>query len=78
MHYLVQNRVWTAVVSNKTGRFLRAEAQHLGWGSLFQRLIGAGDAAFDKPDAAPVHMALEGSGLIPVLRFGLWVIKRSI
>ena len=65
MHYLVQNGVWTAVVSNKTGRFLRAEAQHLGWEPLFQRLIGAGDAVSDKPDTAPVFMALEGSGLVP-------------
>lgn len=65
VRYLAQNGVWTAVVSNKTGRFLRAEAQHLGWDSHFQRLVGAGDAEFDKPDIAPVHMALEGAGFGP-------------
>jgi phosphoglycolate phosphatase len=55
-HYL-------AVVSNKTGPVLRREAAHLGWSRFFARLVGAGDAAADKPAAAPIHMALEGTGL---------------
>jgi phosphoglycolate phosphatase len=52
-----------AVVSNKTGPILRREAQHLGWTRYFRRLVGATDATADKPDAAPVHLALEGSGV---------------
>ena len=55
-HYL-------AVVSNKTGPVLRKEAAHLGWTRFFARLVGAGDAAADKPDAAPMRLALEGSGI---------------
>ncbi len=51
-----------AVVSNKTGRFLRAEAAHLGWTGSFTTLIGAGDAAADKPDAAPILLALQRLG----------------
>jgi phosphoglycolate phosphatase len=51
------------VVSNKTGAVLRREAEHLGWTRYFSRLVGAGDAAFDKPHAAPVLLALEGSGI---------------
>jgi phosphoglycolate phosphatase len=47
-----------AVVSNKTGRFLRAEVAHLGWAAHFGAVIGAGDAAADKPDPAPIHLAL--------------------
>lgn len=54
-----------AVVSNKTGRFLRAEAQALGWAPLFDALVGANDAAADKPDPAPVAMALAPSGVPP-------------
>ncbi len=46
------------VVSNKTGRFLRAEVKHLGWGEHFQAVIGAGDAVADKPDPAPILLAL--------------------
>ncbi len=55
-HYL-------AVVSNKTGPVLRREAAHLGWTGFFARLVGAGDATADKPAAAPVHLALDGSGI---------------
>lgn len=55
-HYL-------AVVSNKTGPVLRKEAAHLGWTRFFTRLVGAGDAAADKPNAAPMRLALEGSGI---------------
>ena len=40
------------VVSNKTGRYLRLEAAHLGWSGYFGQLVGAGDAARDKPAAA--------------------------
>ncbi len=54
-----------AVVSNKTGSFLRKEADHLGWTQHFDHLIGAGDAESDKPSPAPVHLALAGSGIAP-------------
>ncbi|MBL8806512.1 MAG: HAD family hydrolase [Rhodospirillales bacterium] len=49
-----------AVVSNKQGRLLRREADALGWTRHFHRLVGANDAARDKPDPAPVEMALNG------------------
>jgi phosphoglycolate phosphatase len=51
------------VVSNKAGRYLRAEVQHLGWSAHFGAVIGAGDAAADKPDPAPILMALDQLGL---------------
>jgi len=51
------------VVSNKTGSLLRREAEHIGWAALFGSVIGAGDATSDKPDAAPVVLALEPSGI---------------
>jgi phosphoglycolate phosphatase len=47
------------VVSNKTGRFLRAEVDHLGWSERFGAVVGAGDATADKPDPAPILLALE-------------------
>ncbi|MDB5360100.1 MAG: Phosphoglycolate phosphatase [Rhodospirillales bacterium] len=55
-HYL-------ALVSNKTGRFLRREVAALGWEPYFGKVIGAGDALRDKPDRAPVDLALGGSGI---------------
>lgn len=50
------------VVSNKTGRYLRAEVSHLGWSGHFGPVIGAGDASADKPDPAPIHLALSQLG----------------
>jgi len=50
------------VISNKQGPLLRAEAAHLGWDRHFGALIGAGDAAADKPDPAPFRMALGALG----------------
>lgn len=52
------------VVSNKAGKFLRREVKHLGWNRFFgpNAVIGAGDAIADKPDAAPLLLALEELG----------------
>jgi phosphoglycolate phosphatase len=50
------------VVSNKAGSFLRREVAHLGWGGFFGPIIGAGDAAADKPDPAPIYLALAQLG----------------
>ncbi len=51
-----------AVVSNKSGRFLRIEAQELGWTDHFHRLVGATDAPRDKPARDPIDLALGESG----------------
>jgi phosphoglycolate phosphatase len=60
---LDRDGIYLAVASNKTGAILRREAEQLGWTHYFGRLVGAGDAAEDKPAAAPLHLALEGSGV---------------
>jgi phosphoglycolate phosphatase len=52
-----------AVISNKQGPLLRAEAAHLGWAGRFAALIGAGDAERDKPDPAPFRIALGACGV---------------
>jgi phosphoglycolate phosphatase len=57
--------IYMGVVSNKTGRFLRAEAEALGWTRYFGRLVGATDAPADKPAIDPVRLALEPAGLEP-------------
>jgi phosphoglycolate phosphatase len=64
---LADEDYYLAVVSNKTGRLLRREAEHLGWSRHFRAMVGAGDAKADKPDPAVVHAALLGSGLDPAL-----------
>jgi phosphoglycolate phosphatase len=55
----------SSIVSNKQGRFLRAEAAHLGWTEHFHALVGAGDAARDKPAPDPVTLALSGLEIVP-------------
>ena len=62
---LAADGFFLGVVSNKTGALLRREAERIGWSELFGSVIGAGDAALDKPDAAPVALALEPSGVEP-------------
>ncbi len=56
--------VYLGVVSNKTGKYLRAEADYLKWAPYFSKLVGAQDAVRDKPALDPVHMALENSGIV--------------
>ena len=53
------------MVSNKRGDLLRREAARLGWDGYFKRLVGANDAARDKPAVDAVEMALGDSGLAP-------------
>jgi phosphoglycolate phosphatase len=61
---LAEEGIFMGVVSNKTGALLRLEAERIGWSPLFGSIIGAGDAAADKPDAAPVRLALEPSSIV--------------
>jgi phosphoglycolate phosphatase len=60
---LTASGLYLGIVSNKRGRFLRLEAEHLGWTGHFTRLVGAADAVEDKPAVAPVDLALAGSGI---------------
>lgn len=52
------------VVSNKTGKYLRQEVEHLGWGGFFTSVVGALDAPRDKPHVDPVKLALADSDII--------------
>lgn len=63
------------VVSNKRNTLLNAEIEHLGWGKYFDVIIGAGDAAHDKPDAAPALLALSRLGIAPAKE--VWFIGDS-
>jgi len=62
---LADTGIFLGVVSNKTGALLRREVERLGWSELFRSLVGAGDAAADKPACEPVHLALSESGVLP-------------
>tara|TARA_B100001093_G_scaffold399692_1_gene387207 strand:+ start:307 stop:969 length:663 start_codon:yes stop_codon:yes gene_type:complete len=51
------------VISNKTGKYLRKEVKHLGWDRHFIDVIGAGDADYDKPDAAPINLFIQKNSI---------------
>lgn len=47
------------VISNKKHDILLSEIESLGWQDFFASVVGAGKADKDKPDPAPVLLALE-------------------
>jgi phosphoglycolate phosphatase len=57
--------LYLGVVSNKLGSYLREEVAHMGWSGYFGQLVGALDAAHDKPAPDTVDLALDGSGIRP-------------
>lgn len=57
--------VYLAVVSNKRGSLLRDEVGKISFDRYFGNIVGAGDAEADKPDPAPVLLALRESGILP-------------
>ncbi len=63
IEYAHTANVFSALVSNKTSRNLHIEVKHLGWASYFDAIIGAGDAARDKPAADPAALALQGTDI---------------
>lgn len=63
---LQDHGIHLGVVSNKSGGHLRAESTKLGWDRFFYGyLVGATDAARDKPATDPIYMALEGLDIDP-------------
>ena len=62
---LKRANVYLAIVSNKQGVILRKEVKHLGWEGYFGQIVGANDAAQDKPDPMVIDLALEDSHFRP-------------
>ncbi len=67
LDFLSERSIPLAIVSNKTKKLLVDEINHLGFSNFFGVIIGAGDAALDKPDAAPLFMAMEQLAQSPSL-----------
>lgn len=58
---LKSRQLFVGIVSNKNSRFLNDEIDHLGWRGYFDAVVGANDAARDKPDPAPVLFCLDAA-----------------
>lgn len=76
LDYLRQTDAFIGVVSNKKGPTLRLEIAHLGWEHYFDSIVGAQDAERDKPDPAPVTLALRKADLADSPH--IWFIGDSI
>jgi len=53
------------VVSNKKGPTLRKEVENIGWAGYFNSVVGADDAARDKPHKDPVLLAFDKTHIVP-------------
>ncbi len=60
------------LVSNKNKQLLVKEVMHLGFSEYFGTVVGSADAVRDKPDPAPVQLALEQLGTKPSM--DVWLI----
>lgn len=65
LYFLKDNKVYTAVVSNKLSTSLREEVSHFQLDKFFNKIVGSGDTLFDKPSPEPLFFALRGSGIKP-------------
>jgi phosphoglycolate phosphatase len=65
------------LVSNKIGVTLRKEAAAIGIEKKFFSVIGAADAAADKPSTDPVELALMGSG-VTLKQDEIWFVGDTI
>lgn len=69
---LAAHSIPIALVSNKTKPLLVKEVEYLGLSDIFGVVLGAGDAARDKPDAAPLLLALDQLSVQPSI--DVWMI----
>ena len=67
-----------AIVSNKTGIHLRNELEHLGITKYFNAIIGAADAAKDKPFAEPLLLALKHANIEQKDFDKVWMVGDSV
>jgi phosphoglycolate phosphatase len=63
LEQLSAHKIPLGIVSNKTKTLLVKELDHFGFTNQFGSIVGAGDAMRDKPDAAPLVLALEQLGI---------------
>lgn len=59
LQMLQAKKLFLGVVTNKKSDTLTLELDHLGWRDYFDVLVGAGDAARDKPSCDPALLALK-------------------
>ncbi|WP_168464237.1 HAD family hydrolase [Wolbachia endosymbiont of Ctenocephalides felis wCfeT] len=74
---LKNHNVYLAIVSNKKNTNLCEEVAHFKLDSYFDRIVGSGDTAEDKPSATPLLFALE-EFILPVNKENVFFVGDSI
>jgi phosphoglycolate phosphatase len=69
---LTARRIPLGLVSNKSKQLLVKEVAHLSFSEYFGTVVGSADAVRDKPDPAPVQLALNQLGIEPSM--DIWLI----
>ncbi len=75
--FLYEKEILLFIISNKMGDTLRLEAENLKITDKFLSLVGSRDANYDKPQKAPVDLALQNSELDPAKDL-VWFIGDTI
>ncbi len=61
LKFVLSKNIPMAVVSNKTGKYLRKEVSHLNLDSYFFNVVGAEDATHDKPHPAVIQHTFQNT-----------------
>ncbi len=75
---LAQLDAFIAIVSNKTGIHLRNELAHLGITKYFNAIVGAADAAKDKPHPEPLLFSLKDTDITEKDFDKVWMVGDSV
>ena len=76
LEYLQNLSVSLFIISNKEKSLLQDEVKYLFPGIKFNRILGNGDAEYNKPHPAPVYAALRDTG-IDLARDEVWLVGDS-
>ena len=65
LRFLRNEGIYSGIISNKNGTFLRKEIKKLDWNKYFDNVLGATDLDIDKPSKEIVDALLKHTGIPP-------------
>ena len=65
LRFLRQEKIYSGIISNKNGTFLRKEIKILGWDKYFYNVLGATDLDVDKPSKEIIDALLKPTEIPP-------------
>ena len=65
LQFLREEGIYSGIISNKNGTFLRKEIKKLDWNKYFDNVLGATDLDVDKPSKEIIDALLEETEILP-------------